>query len=154
MDLKKLTPGEMVIAISGVVLLIFSFFKWYGVEFKIAGQTIASASRNGWESPDAFFSIIAILIGVVMAAHNYPDSPRKGDAITGIPAETDDSVTFHAGTTLKDGTLLTSGGRVLCVVGLADTVKAAQRAAYAAVEQIRFDGMQYRTDIGYRAIKR
>ncbi|SOY86177.1 phosphoribosylglycinamide synthetase phosphoribosylamine-glycine ligase [Cupriavidus taiwanensis] len=93
-------------------------------------------------------------LGVVMAAHGYPDDPRKGDAITGIPPETDDSVTFHAGTTLKDGTLLTSGGRVLCVVGLADTVKAAQRAAYAAVEQIRFDGMQYRTDIGYRAIKR
>ncbi|KWR89855.1 phosphoribosylamine--glycine ligase [Cupriavidus sp. IDO] len=93
-------------------------------------------------------------LGVVMAAHGYPDAPRKGDAITGIPAETDDSVTFHAGTTLKDGTLLTTGGRVLCVVGLADTVKAAQRAAYAAIEQIRFDGMQYRTDIGYRAIKR
>ncbi|WP_454741488.1 phosphoribosylamine--glycine ligase [Cupriavidus necator] len=93
-------------------------------------------------------------LGVVMAAYGYPESPRKGDAITGIPAETDDSVTFHAGTTLKDGTLLTTGGRVLCVVGLADTVKAAQRAAYAAVEQIQFDGMQYRTDIGYRAIKR
>ena len=93
-------------------------------------------------------------LGVVMAAYGYPDSPRKGEAITGIPAETDDSVTFHAGTTLKDGTLLTTGGRVLCVVGLADTVKAAQRAAYAAVEQIQFDGMQYRTDIGYRAIKR
>ncbi len=93
-------------------------------------------------------------LGVVMAAYGYPDAPRKDDAITGIPAETDDSVTFHAGTTLKDGALLTSGGRVLCVVGLADTVKAAQRAAYAAVEQIRFDGMQYRTDIGYRAIKR
>jgi hypothetical protein len=69
LDLKKLTPGEMVIAISGVVLLFFSFFKWYGVEFKIAGQTIASVSRNGWESPDAFFSIIAILIGIVMAAY-------------------------------------------------------------------------------------
>ena len=69
LDLKKLTPGEMTIAISGVVLLIFSFFKWYGVEFKIAGQTLASVSRNGWESPDAFFSIIAILIGIVMAAH-------------------------------------------------------------------------------------
>ncbi|WER46820.1 phosphoribosylamine--glycine ligase [Cupriavidus sp. WKF15] len=93
-------------------------------------------------------------LGVVIAAYGYPDAPRKGDAITGIPAETDDSVTFHAGTTLKDGTLLTTGGRVLCVVGLADTVKAAQRAAYAAVEQIHFDGMQYRTDIGYRAIKR
>ncbi|AOY91340.1 phosphoribosylamine--glycine ligase [Cupriavidus sp. USMAA2-4] len=92
-------------------------------------------------------------LGVVIAAHGYPDAPRKGDAITGIPAETADSVTFHAGTTLKDGTLQASGGRVLCVVGLADTVKAAQRAAYAAVEQIRFDGMQYRSDIGYRAIK-
>ncbi|MGO4765928.1 phosphoribosylamine--glycine ligase [Cupriavidus sp. 2KB_3] len=93
-------------------------------------------------------------LGVVMAAYNYPEDPRKGDVITGIPAETAEAVTFHAGTTLKDGTLLTSGGRVLCVVGLADTVKAAQRAAYAAVEQIRFDGMQFRTDIGYRAIKR
>jgi hypothetical protein len=72
-DLKKLTPGEMTIGISGVVLLIFSFFKWYSVEFKIAGQTIASASRNGWQSPDAFFSVIAILIGIVMAAHVIVD---------------------------------------------------------------------------------
>ncbi len=93
-------------------------------------------------------------LGVVMAAHGYPDAPRKGDAITGIPPEADDSMTFHAGTTLTDGVLLTTGGRVLCVVGLADTVKAAQRAAYAAAEKIHFDGMQYRTDIGYRAIKR
>ncbi|EHP42480.1 phosphoribosylamine--glycine ligase [Cupriavidus basilensis OR16] len=93
-------------------------------------------------------------LGVVMAAFGYPDAPRKGDAITGIPPETDDSVTFHAGTTLTDGTLLTTGGRVLCVVGLADTVKAAQRAAYGAAEKIHFDGMQYRTDIGHRAIKR
>ena len=68
MDLKKLTPGEMVIAVSGVVLLIFSFFKWYSIEFSILGQTVG-ASRNGWESPDAFFSVIAILIGIVMAAH-------------------------------------------------------------------------------------
>jgi phosphoribosylamine--glycine ligase len=93
-------------------------------------------------------------LGVVLAAHGYPDDPRKGDAITGIPAETEEAVTFHAGTILKDGTLLTSGGRVLCVVGLADTVKAAQRAAYQAVAQIHFDGAQYRSDIGYRAIKR
>lgn len=92
-------------------------------------------------------------LGVVMAAHNYPDTPRKGDVITGIPKETDDSVTFHAGTTLKDGVLTTNGGRVLCVVGLADTVKAAQRAAYNAIEQIHFDGAQYRTDIGHRAIR-
>lgn len=92
-------------------------------------------------------------LGVVMAAHNYPDTPRKGDVITGIPKETEDSVTFHAGTTLKDGVLTTSGGRVLCVVGLADTVKAAQRAAYNAIEQIHFDGAQYRKDIGHRAIR-
>jgi len=92
-------------------------------------------------------------LGVVMAAHNYPDTPRKGDVITGIPKETEDSVTFHAGTTLKDGVLTTNGGRVLCVVGLADTVKAAQRAAYNAIEQIHFDGAQYRTDIGHRAIR-
>ncbi|WP_454720492.1 MULTISPECIES: phosphoribosylamine--glycine ligase [Cupriavidus] len=93
-------------------------------------------------------------LGVVMAAHGYPDAPRKGDVITGIPPEAEDSVTFHAGTALKDGVLQVTGGRVLCVVGLADTVKAAQRAAYAAVEQIHFDGMQYRSDIGHRAIKR
>ncbi|WP_426397770.1 phosphoribosylamine--glycine ligase [Ralstonia sp. R-29] len=92
-------------------------------------------------------------LGVVMAAHNYPDTPRKGDVITGIPKETEDSVTFHAGTTLQDGVLTTSGGRVLCVVGLADTVKAAQRAAYNAIEQIHFDGAQYRKDIGHRAIR-
>ncbi len=92
-------------------------------------------------------------LGVVMAAHNYPDTPRKGDVITGIPKETEDSVTFHAGTTLQNGVLTTSGGRVLCVVGLADTVKAAQRAAYNAIEQIHFDGAQYRTDIGHRAIR-
>ena len=92
-------------------------------------------------------------LGVVMAAHNYPDTPRQGDVITGIPKETEDSVTFHAGTTLKDGVLTTNGGRVLCVVGLADTVKAAQRAAYNAIEQIHFDGAQYRTDIGHRAIR-
>ena len=93
-------------------------------------------------------------LGVVMAAHGYPDAPRKGDVITGIPPEAEDSMTFHAGTALKDGVLQATGGRVLCVVGLADTVKAAQRAAYAAVGQIHFDGMQYRTDIGYRALKR
>ncbi|WP_439890550.1 phosphoribosylamine--glycine ligase [Ralstonia sp. 25C] len=92
-------------------------------------------------------------LGVVMAAHNYPDTPRKGDVITGIPKETEDSITFHAGTTLQDGVLTTSGGRVLCVVGLADTVKAAQRAAYNAIEQIHFDGAQYRKDIGHRAIR-
>ncbi|HEX3381650.1 MAG TPA: phosphoribosylamine--glycine ligase, partial [Paraburkholderia sp.] len=93
-------------------------------------------------------------LGVVLAAHNYPDTPRKGDRIHGIPAETADSVTFHAGTTLTDGKLTTTGGRVLCVVGLADSVRTAQSAAYATINQIAFDGMQYRRDIGYRALNR
>jgi phosphoribosylamine--glycine ligase len=93
-------------------------------------------------------------LGVVLAAHNYPDSPRKGDRISDIPAETDDSVTFHAGTTLNDGKLTTSGGRVLCVVGLADSVRSAQSVAYETINQISFDGMQYRHDIGYRALNR
>jgi phosphoribosylamine--glycine ligase len=93
-------------------------------------------------------------LGVVLAAHNYPDTPRKGDRISDIPAETADSVTFHAGTTLKDGKLTTSGGRVLCVVGLADSVRSAQSVAYETINQISFDGMQYRRDIGYRALNR
>jgi phosphoribosylamine--glycine ligase len=93
-------------------------------------------------------------LGVVMAAHGYPDTPRKNDVITDIPAETADCVTFHAGTTLVNDKLLTSGGRVLCVVGLGDSVKMAQNHAYEVVEQIHFDGMQFRTDIGWRAIKR
>ena len=93
-------------------------------------------------------------LGVVLAAYNYPDTPRKGDRISDIPAEAVDSVTFHAGTTLKDGKLTTSGGRVLCVVGLADSVRSAQSVAYETINQISFDGMQYRRDIGYRALNR
>jgi len=94
-----------------------------------------------------------IALGVVLAAHQYPDTLRSGDRISGIPAPTNDQIVFHAGTKLHDGNLLTSGGRVLCVVGLADTVKAAQQKAYSAIEQIHLDGMQYRKDIGFRAIK-
>jgi len=94
-----------------------------------------------------------IALGVVMAAHQYPDTPRTGDVTQGIPNPTDDQIVFHAGTKLQDGNLITSGGRVLCVVGLADTVKAAQQKAYSAIKQIHFDGMQYRNDIGFRAIK-
>lgn len=92
-------------------------------------------------------------LGVVLAAHNYPDTPRAGDVITGIPADTEDQITFHAGTKLQDGKVVTSGGRVMCVVGLADTVRGAQQKAYEAINHIKFDGMQYRKDIGYRAIK-
>ena len=92
-------------------------------------------------------------MGVVMAAHGYPLSPRKGDAITGLPADTADVMVFHAGTELQDGVVSTSGGRVLCVTVLADNVKQAQQMAYDAARKIHFDGAQYRRDIGHRAVK-
>lgn len=93
-------------------------------------------------------------LGVVLAAHGYPDAPRKGDRINGIPTETEQAVTFHAGTTLDGDKLTTSGGRVLCVVGLADSVREAQQHAYETINQINFEGMQYRRDIGFRALNR
>ena len=92
-------------------------------------------------------------LGVVVAAHGYPKSPRKGDAVTGLPKEAEDAMVFHAGTTLKGGQLVTSGGRVLCVTALADSVRVAQQRAYEVLSGVAFDGMQYRTDIGFRAIK-
>ena len=93
-------------------------------------------------------------LGVVMAAAGYPEAPRKGDVITGIPEETADCVTFHAGTAQAGSHLVTSGGRVLCVVGLGDSVRIAQKNAYDAVDRIRFEGAQFRRDIGWRALKR
>jgi len=93
-------------------------------------------------------------IGVVLAAHGYPMSPRKGDAITGLPQDTDDVVVFHAGTQMRDGQVVTSGGRVLCVTALGGTLKLAQQQAYDTIKGIHFDGVQYRTDIGYRAMSR
>jgi phosphoribosylamine--glycine ligase len=93
-------------------------------------------------------------LGVVIAAAGYPEAPRKGDVVTGIPDETPDCVTFHAGTTLTGKQLTTSGGRVLCVVGLGDSVKVAQKYAYEAVDQIHLAGAQFRRDIGWRALKR
>lgn len=92
-------------------------------------------------------------LGVVMASANYPESPRLGDEITGLPKNLEDAQVFHAGTTLKDGKVLTSGGRVLCVTALGETVKFAQQQAYRIIEDIKFDGAQYRTDIGFRALK-
>ena len=93
-------------------------------------------------------------LGVVMAAHGYPDSPRKGDAITGLPQDEDDAMVFHAGTQLgDDGVVRTSGGRVLCVTALADNVKQAQQRVYDVARGIHFDGAQYRRDIGHRAVK-
>lgn len=93
-------------------------------------------------------------LGVVLAAAGYPDAPRKGDVISGIPEESEDSVTFHAGTIIDSGALRTAGGRVLCVVGLGDSVRVAQKHAYETVEKVKFDGMQFRHDIGWRALKR
>ena len=92
-------------------------------------------------------------LGVVMAAHGYPEDPRKGDAITGLPPEADDAMVFHAGTQLQDGVLRTSGGRVLCVTALGDNVRQAQQRAYDVARGIHFDGAQYRRDIGHRAVK-
>ena len=92
-------------------------------------------------------------LGVVMASDNYPGTPRLGDIITGIPPETSECVVFHAGTTLNNDLLQTSGGRVLCVTALDDTVRATQKRAYDAVHQIQFHGAQYRNDIGWRALE-
>ncbi|HTS21370.1 MAG TPA: phosphoribosylamine--glycine ligase [Casimicrobiaceae bacterium] len=91
-------------------------------------------------------------LGVVLAAAGYPESPRKGDVISGLPAATAECKVFHAGTALVDGRPVTAGGRVLCVTALGETVRQAQKAAYAGVEAIHFDGMQYRRDIGFRAL--
>jgi len=93
-----------------------------------------------------------IALGVVMAAAGYPLDPRKGDRITGIPPEAPDAVVFHAGTSMESGELRTSGGRVLCVTVLADSVKLAQQRAYEVASKVGFDGAQYRKDIGHRAV--
>ncbi len=94
-----------------------------------------------------------IALGVVIAAPGYPMNPRKGDVITGLPKDSPDAVVFHAGTAMQDGQVLTSGGRVLCVTVLGETVKQAQQRAYELTKSIHFEGMQYRTDIGHRAMK-
>jgi phosphoribosylamine--glycine ligase len=93
-------------------------------------------------------------LGVVMAAAGYPDTPRKGDAIAGLGKEADDVHVFHAGTAEQGGKVVTSGGRVLCVTALGDKVQIAAERAYEVVEKIRFDGAQFRTDIGHRAFSR
>jgi phosphoribosylamine--glycine ligase len=110
-----------------------------------AGSTALADLELQWDRRTA--------LGVVLAAVGYPQSPRLGDDVTGIPKETDEVVVFHAGTQFQDGLLKTSGGRVLCVTALADTVKVAQARAYDAVRQIHFEGMQFRSDIGFRALK-
>jgi phosphoribosylamine--glycine ligase len=98
-----------------------------------------------------------VALGVVLAAANYPDTPRKGDIIGGLPACNtfgEDAHVFHAGTATRDGQVVTAGGRVLCVTALGENVRLAQKRAYEAVAGIGWDGMQFRKDIGYRAIGR
>ncbi|MEY3381598.1 MAG: hypothetical protein RL468_2196 [Pseudomonadota bacterium] len=92
-------------------------------------------------------------LGVVLAAQGYPSNPRKGDVISGLPADNMEAMVFHAGTAVKDGQAMTSGGRVLCVTVMADSVKQAQQRAYEITQKIHFEGMQFRRDIGYRALK-
>ena len=94
-----------------------------------------------------------VALGVVLAAAGYPDSPRKGDVIHGLPETEDDYHVFHAGTALENGEVVVNGGRVLCVTALGHNVKTAQRRAYEIAGRIRFDGMQLRRDIGHRAIE-
>jgi phosphoribosylamine--glycine ligase len=95
-----------------------------------------------------------VALGVVLAAANYPATPKSGDPISGLPEASADVHVFHAGTAEKDGKIVTAGGRVLCVTALGDNVRQAQKHAYDALVGIYFDGMQYRRDIGQRALSR
>lgn len=113
------------------------------VEKAIAGQL--NQAQIDWDPRTT--------LGVVMAAANYPASPRTGNVITGIPVPNENCVTFHAGTKLEGEQLRTSGGRVLCVTAIGDTVAQARETAYATVAQIKFEGAQYRKDIAWRALK-
>jgi phosphoribosylamine--glycine ligase len=115
-------------------------------------DVMMAATSHGLDAVDLQWDRRTAL-GVVMAAAGYPLDPRKGDRITGLPKGTDDAMVFHAGTTQKGADIVTSGGRVLCVTVLADTVKAAQQHAYQVAQDIHFDGAQYRRDIGHRAVK-
>jgi len=113
-------------------------------------QVLLAATRGQLDRVDLAWDP-RVALGVVLAAHGYPLQPRKGDRIEGLPVDQDDCMVFHAGTQEREGHVITSGGRVLCVTALGDSVREAQRRAYEAVSRVRFDGMQFRRDIGYRA---
>ncbi|MGQ3082796.1 MAG: phosphoribosylamine--glycine ligase [Hydrogenophaga sp.] len=114
-------------------------------------QTLLSATRGELDRVTLEWDP-RIALGVVLAAAGYPLNPRKGDAITGLPADDASRMVFHAGTTGQGGAIQVSGGRVLCVTALADTMVQARQRAYEVVDAIHFDGMQCRRDIGYRAL--
>ena len=114
-------------------------------------ELLLHATNGTLDGSDAEWDRRAAL-GVVLAAAGYPDSPRKGDPIAGLDTVPEGCKVFHAATARTDGRIVTAGGRVLCVTALGETVRQAQRAAYAAVGWIHFDGMQCRKDIGNRAL--
>jgi phosphoribosylamine--glycine ligase len=117
--------------------------------------TLCEAAVKGRLSEHSIAFDARPALGVVMAAGGYPGSYRKGDVISGLPAADAANVkVFHAGTALSDGALRTSGGRVLCVTALGNTVADAQTKAYQCLKRITWDGVQYRNDIGYRAVAR
>ena len=95
-----------------------------------------------------------VALGVVLAAANYPETPKKGDIITGLPEENENLCVFHAGTAEREGQIVTAGGRVLCVTTLGENTRQAQKRAYEAITGIHFDGMQFRRDIGHHATSR
>jgi phosphoribosylamine--glycine ligase len=121
--------------------------------FELLMQATAGPHEAGLESVALQWDRRSAL-GVVMAAHGYPAAPRSGDRITGLPPPSPEAMVFHAGTALKDGHVVTAGGRVLCVTALGDSVRLAQQRAYRLVDGVHFDGAQARRDIGHRAIKR
>jgi phosphoribosylamine--glycine ligase len=116
-------------------------------------ELLDAAVNGGLAAAEAAWDRRAAL-GVVLAAHGYPEEPRTGERIAGLPAPAPDCRVFHAGTRAEGKDVLTSGGRVLCVTALGDNLRAARSRAYEAVERIRFEGMQYRKDIGHRAFKK
>ena len=116
-------------------------------------ELIEQALEGSLEHAEADWDRRAAL-GVVIAAHGYPDAPRRDDVIGALPANTPECHVFHAGTRLHGGQLLSSGGRVLCVTALGDSLRIARQRAYETVGRLHFDGMQYRTDLGHRALKR
>jgi len=116
-------------------------------------ELVERALEGRLENAEAAWDRRAAL-GVVLAAHGYPDDPRKGDPIEGLRKPSPDCRVFHAGTRLEGGRVLTNGGRVLCVTALGDSLRIARGRAYETVEAIRFDGMQFRRDIGDRALKK
>ncbi len=115
-------------------------------------EVLLAATSQGLDTFDMAWDR-RVALGVVIAADGYPLNPRKGDVISGLPKDNEEAMVFHAGTAEEDGRVLTSGGRVLCVTALADSVKLAQQKAYQTALAITFDGQQMRRDIGHRALK-